>query len=601
VAPAREPAASSLADLVALTLAAGLAAGYLDRLALELRSVTGEPVVFVGRHSWWAAPVATVVLFTIAIAGLGLVAVLVRRLDRLQAAAIWVFGFLAAFGALYSFPQIQRLAALVLSAAAAALLTRLAGEATPARRRRVRWTAVILSLATIGLAAASLTRDALLERRLNRAAAIPPTTPNVLLLVLDTVRAISLSLYGYQRETTPELSRWAARGVVFTRAYATAPWTLPSHASMMTGRWMHELSADWMVPLDRTYPTLAEVLGRRGYRTGGFVANTDYTSAEVGLDRGFGRYEDYTLDSGQLLRNSTLWRAVARIAPIRRIIGNYDNLGRRTAPEISEAFLSWLDREPARPFFGFLNYYDAHRPYFPPGDWPDRFRTPGVDLNPRYRREDGSEPEPAPARIQGAIDAYDNAIGYLDSEIGKLLHELERRGMLERTIVIITSDHGEEFFEHGLWDHGNSLYHPSVHVPLLVIAPGLAPAGVTISQPVSIRSLPATVADLLRLPGSPFPGASLAGAWSGVSLPDSILLGVRQVLRQPTWYPASAGNLGSVITTGKQYIRNQGNGAEELFDLEHGLLAPRALPIDSAGNLARLRAMVGGMFPQRSP
>lgn len=555
-----------------------------------------------GHHSWWTGPVATVVLFALAIAGLGLVAALLRRLDRLWAAATWVFGFLAAFAMLYSFPQIQRLAALVLSAAAATLLARLAGAATAARRRRLRWTAGVLALVTLGIAAATLTRDALRERRLNRTTASAPDAPNVLLLVLDTVRAISLSLYGYDRETTPELTRWATRGVVFTRAYSTSPWTLPSHASMMTGRWMHELSADWMVPLDRTHPTLAEVLGRRGYRTGGFVANTDYASAEVGLDRGFGRFEDYTLDPGQILRSSSLWRAGARIAPIRRIIGNYDNLGRRTAPEISGAFLRWLDRDPARPFFGFLNYYDAHRPYFPPGEWPSRFRTPGVELNPRYRREDGSEPDPAPERIQGAVDAYDNAIGYLDSEIGKLLDQLEQRGVLERTIVIITSDHGEEFFEHELWDHGNSLYHPSVHVPLLVIAPGLAPAGVRTAQLVSLRSLPATVLDLLRLPGaSPFPGASLAGAWSGASLPDTILLGVRKVLRQPSWYPASAGDLGSVVTARHQYIRNQGSGAEELFDLEQGLVTPRSLPIDSAGNLTRLRAMVEAMFPRRPP
>ena len=592
----------SLADLAALTLAAGLAAGYLDRGSLQLRSVTGEPLVFVGRHSWWTAPVATVLFFAVAMIGLALAAVLFRRRDRLWAAATWVFGFLAAFAALYSFPQIQRVAALLLSAALATGFTRLSGDATPGRRRRVRWTALILCLATTGIAAASLARDARRERRLNRTAAVTPATPNVLLLVLDTVRAISLSLYGYHRETTPELTRWAARGVVFTRAYSTAPWTLPSHSSMMTGRWMHELSADWMVPLDGTYPTLAEVLGHRGYRTGGFVANTDYTSTEVGLDRGFGRYEDYTFEPGQVLRSSSLWRAAARIAPIRRVIGNYDNLGRRTAPEISGAFLRWLDRDPARPFFGFLNYYDAHRPYYPPGDWPNRFRTPGVELNARYRTEEGTEPEPSRARIQGTIDAYDNAIGYLDSEIGKLLGELERRGVLERTIVIITSDHGEEFYEHRLWDHGHSLYHQSVHVPLLLIGPGLVPAGVTISEPVSIRSLPATVMDLLRLAGeSPFPGASLAGTWSGASLPDSVLLGVRQEARQPPWFPASQGDLGSVVTSRHQYIRIQGNGAEELFDLEHGLAAPRPLPIDSAGNLTRLRAIVDAMFPRRVP
>jgi arylsulfatase A-like enzyme len=593
---------ASLADLAALTLAAGLAAGHLDRVSLQLRSVTGEPLVFVGRHSWWTGPVATVLFFVVVIVGLGLAAVLFRRRDRLWAAATWVFGFLAAFAALYSFPQIQRVAALLLSAALATVLTRLSGEATPARRRRVRWAAVIFSVTTVGIAATSLARDARRERRLNQTPAVTPATPNVLLLVLDTVRAISLSLYGYHRETTPELTRWAARGVVFTRAYSTAPWTLPSHSSLMTGRWMHELSADWMVPLDGTYPTLAEVLGGRGYRTGGFVANTDYTSSEVGLDRGFGRYEDYTFESGQILRSSSLWRAAARIAPIRRVIGNYDNLGRRTAPEISGAFLRWLDRDPARPFFGFLNYYDAHRPYYPPGDWPNRFRTPGVELNPRYRTEMGTEPDPSPARIQGTIDAYDNAIGYLDSEIGRLLGELQRRGVLERTIVIITSDHGEEFYEHRLWDHGHSLYHQSVHVPLLMIAPGRVPAGVTVSQPVSIRSLPATVMDLLRLPGeSPFPGASLAGTWSGSTLPDSVLLGVRQEARQPPWFPASQGDLGSVVTSRHQYIRIRGNGAEELFDLEHGLAAPRPLPIDSAGNLALLRAMVDAMFPRRVP
>ena len=553
-----------------------------------------------GRHSWWTGPVATVVLFAIAIAGLGLVAALLRRRDRLWPAAIWVFGFLAGFAALYSFPQIHRLVALLLSAAVATVLTRLSGEATPARRRQVRWAAALFSVATLGIAAVTLIRDGLRERRINQPAASAPDAPNVLLLVLDTVRAISLSLYGYHRETTPELTRWAARGVVFTRAYSTSPWTLPSHASMMTGRWMHEMSADWMVPLDRSYPTLAEVLGSRGYRTGGFVANTDYASAEVGLDRGFGKFEDYTLDPGQMLRSATLWRAVARIEPIRRIIGNHDNLGRRTAPEISQAFLRWLDRDPARPFFGFLNYYDAHRPYFPPGEWPSRFGTPGVELNPRYRREDGSEPNPAPERIQGAIDAYDNSIAYLDSEIGKLLDELDRRGVLGRTMVIITSDHGEEFFEHGLWDHGNSLYHPSVHVPLLVIAPGRAPAGVRSTAPVSIRSLPRTVVELLQLPGeSPFPGTSLAGAWSGASGLDTILVGVRKVLRQPSWYPASAGDLGSVVTARHQYIRNQGSGAEELLDLEQGLVKPRTLPIDSAANAARLRAMVEAMFPRR--
>jgi hypothetical protein len=135
----------------------------------------------------------------------------------------------------------------------------------------------------------------------------------------------------------------------------------------------------------------------------------------------------------------------------------------------------------------------------------------------------------------------------------------------------------------------------------MVIAPGLVPAGATVSQPVSIRSLPATVVDLLRIPGqSPFPGTSLSGAWSGTSLPDSILVGVRQVPRQPFWYPVSKGNLGSVVTERHQYIRNQGDGTEELFDLE-AVAMPRIVPMDSAASAGRFRALVDAMFPTRVP
>src|SRR5262249_1413595 len=128
---------------------------------------------------------------------------------------------------------------------------------------------------------------------LGRRPAPPRGAKNVLLIVLDTVRAQSLSLYGYSRDTTPNLRRIAARGVRFDQALSTAPWTAPSHASMFTGRWPHELSIGWSRPLDATHPTLAEFLSARGYKTAGFVANTTYCSYETGLDRGFARYDDY--------------------------------------------------------------------------------------------------------------------------------------------------------------------------------------------------------------------------------------------------------------------------------------------------------------------
>ena len=120
-------------------------------------------------------------------------------------------------------------------------------------------------------------------------------TPNVLLIVMDTVSAQHMSLYGYPRDTTPNLARLARKGVRFQHARSTAPWTLPSHASMFTGRWPHDLSVGYGQPLDASAPTLAESLRDRGYATGGFVANTLYCSAETGLNRGFIHYEDHEL------------------------------------------------------------------------------------------------------------------------------------------------------------------------------------------------------------------------------------------------------------------------------------------------------------------
>ena len=124
--------------------------------------------------------------------------------------------------------------------------------------------------------------------------------------MLDTVRADHLSLYGYERPTTPALEQFAQQGIRFDQARATAPWTLPSHASMFTGRWPHELGEEWMTPIRGNFPTLAEYLGDHGYATAGFVANVGYCSQETGLARGFTHYEDYVLEKLAPLRTSGL-------------------------------------------------------------------------------------------------------------------------------------------------------------------------------------------------------------------------------------------------------------------------------------------------------
>ncbi len=193
------------------------------------------------------------------------------------------------------------------------------------------------------------------------AAGLPPAPPgarNLLLIVWDTVRADKLSLNGYGRPTTPNLQRLAAQGVRFNLAFSTSSWTLPSHASLFTGRWPHELRVDWTSPLRDDVPTVAEYLSANGYDTAGFVANIDYCSRETGLARGFAHYEDYPLSLYEALaRDIALgnaldlsdWTGGLGIL-LEKCTGHfYDLIPRasehvKNAASVSRAFLTWLDR-----------------------------------------------------------------------------------------------------------------------------------------------------------------------------------------------------------------------------------------------------------------
>jgi arylsulfatase A-like enzyme len=374
--------------------------------------------------------------------------------------------------------------------------------------------------------------------------------PNVLLLVLDTVGADELSLYGYSRPTSPVLERWGRRAVVFDHAFATASWTLPSHASMFTGRWPHELAADWLTRLPEQNLTLAEVLRSRGYVTGGFVANLYYTTRETGLSQGFRTYEDYPIslrqillstESGQLLNavrihNTQRARVILRAAP------------RKAAEEVNQEFLGWESRMHGRPFFAFLNYFDAHMPYTAPDSLRRRFRTGASDR-----------------------DEHDAAIAHLDRELGLLLDELARRGVLERTLVIITGDHGEQFGAHGLLDHGNSLYARLLRVPLLILLPGGERAGLRISAPVTLRNLSATVLDVIDVEKPyPLPGTGLARFWQaadpGAEPEDSLILSeLTRSPRAPARHRNSKGELRSLVSGPWHYILNR-DGSAELYD-----------------------------------
>jgi arylsulfatase A-like enzyme len=443
---------------------------------------------------------------------------------------------------------------------------------------------------------------------------LPPAgSPNVLLIVLDTVRADRLSLHGYPRATTPTLERLAARGVRFDEARAPAPWTLASHASFFTGRWPHELDVQWLAPLRADFPALAVYLGEHGYATAGFVSNAGYCSYDTGLDRGFTHYEDYVLERLGSLRTAGLVDgAVKAFAELtlpfdhgwfhrwRAAVGDWFFADERKSAEwINRDVLNWFARrrEPGRPFFVFLNYLDTHTPYLLPPGARRRFGA-GPKSKEKYQEilTDWGllDKWKLPERYRVlARDAYDNCVAYLDEQLGALFDELQRRGALNETLVVITSDHGEGLGEHGLFMHVESLYRTEVRVPLLVLPPSHRPSGAVVRQPVSLRDLPATIVDLLGLGnGSPFPGRSLARFWavppSGPAPAEAE--GALSELAAPNpsdpnqgRAPTHRGPLISLAEGDFVYIRNGGDGGEELFN-------ERDDP-DELNNLARAEAM----------
>ena len=400
-----------------------------------------------------------------------------------------------------------------------------------------------------------------------------PGSPNVLFIVLDTVRAESLSLYGYERETSPHLKEFAERGVRFDQARAAAAWTLPSHASMFTGRWPYELSARPDRPLDGTYPTLAEFLRDHGYATAGFAANTYFCSLWYGLGRGFMHYEDIALTPIEILRSSIMGRYLVRkISPYNssRPTAYFE---RKDAVTINSEVVSWLSTRPAgRPFFAFLNYYDAHDPYLSPKRPPHPFgRTPASSQDFATLRNwlEIVKKRPPPRTVELARDCYDDCIAYLDDQMGRLFSELDARGLLENTLVVVTADHGELMGERGEFGHGQSLHHEVVNVPLVVVAPKRVQSGRIVPTPVSLRDLPATVVDLLGLGHeSPFPGRSLARHWSSSSTPapenDELIL--TETADEVSKTAITATTARSLLEGNKLYIRKK-DGREELYDL----------------------------------
>lgn len=378
---------------------------------------------------------------------------------------------------------------------------------------------------------------------------------NVILVILDTVRRQNLSLYDYERRTTPRLKHWAGRGAVFRTAVAPSSWTLPTHAAMFTGRMPFETEVNVDRPLGDGDSTVAELLSRRGYLTAGFVANLGYAARSSGLDRGFGVYRDHPATPAFILNSSQWTRWAGRWLRSRSM--EAVDIGFKTGERINREFFDWLEGTAGRPFFAFLNYADAHTPFVPHAAFDTLFGGPPPFTAHRQLRER------AAVRADSLENGYDRAIAYLDAEIGRFLDGLERRGALENTYVIITSDHGEQFGTHGLQAHGNSLYTPLILVPLVVLGPTVPP-GVTIREPASLRDLARTMLDFAGATDAIIPGGPLPRFWNGDSPADELVVSELLAAESSIVSPVS---LRSAIYRSFHRIVDEGGG-DELYDYD---------------------------------
>jgi arylsulfatase A-like enzyme len=383
------------------------------------------------------------------------------------------------------------LAATVLGALLRATSARSAG------RLRVRgWLALGLALlALLTLLGARAGHHAALRRAL-------AGRPHVVLISLDTLRADHLGCYGYGRDTSPRLDALAARGVRFDSAWSQATSTLASHLSLFTSLYPPEFGIvcddgvnfvqnTTRLKLAERVVTLAEALQAAGYDTAAF-AGGGLLSDNYGFDQGF----------------DTFWHA--------------SQPSESTLAVSLPGLTAWLDdwrtrRPPGSRFFAFLHTYDVHDPYRAPDPFKTRFSARKAE---RFLKENGYPPtatdlelhmpDPEPAELQEIVAFYDNQIPYADQEVGALERYLREHGLWEDTLVIVLSDHGEEFQDHGGWGHGGTVFRELARVPLILRFPGDARAGSVVRAPVQLLDVAPTVLDALDLP--------IPRDWRGLSL-----------------------------------------------------------------------------------
>lgn len=413
------------------------------------------------------------------------------------------------------------------------------------------------------------------------------TRPNIVLILIDTLRADHLPIYGYSRETAPVLSDLARRSATFTRMYAQSASTKPSIATLFSSVYpsVHKVHENHDFMPD-SLTVLAEVLRAAGYRTFGVSANAN-VSPTFGYSQGFEEFRVWKTESA--LRLTSMGRILEDLLGTTRLahlLGERREIVPR-ADLITDLTLDWLSRNARGPLFLYVHYIDPHFPYRAPAPYDEQFdhrrqaplRVDGVD--PLGLLPPGNDRH----KVARTLDQYDGEIAYMDHHVGRLLDGLREQGVLDDAIVIVTSDHGEEFFEHGKDGHGKSAYEEVLRVPFLVHWPGrIAPT--LVEHPAGLVDVMPTLLALLGIETqAEMQGISFARALFQSSDPPGGRRLFAQVVSDSFSLEMASDGRHKLI----RHVRGAREGEEELYDLARDPLERTNLATQLSGMRTALR------------